>query len=358
MEFNNGIHGDNSMSGFNESDECDLSNEVAAGTTVVDDFNPVLLAAAARPFSYNKSHCWQYQIRLDNREQDLIDADLTSEEAATIKAQDLTFRFVDRSEIETCRRIVQFIQRHEWLGEMCLFPTHRFIAEYKDNLAGVVIFSMPTAFSKLLGDETKDLERLVSRGASVSWSPKNTASAMLANAMNWMVSHTPFRLFTGFADPEAREVGQIYQSLNAIYLGQRYGGGRMYFDPANPERGYFSDRLFRARSAWKRYAKVLGIEWGAEWHSGEKIYWDRIPEEIAFRLRAHSKAEQKRCLYRVMPRKHKYLMIRGSDRRETRQLTEKFNQLNPKLIGLAYPKREASPMQEHAEVVTPLVRRN
>jgi hypothetical protein len=346
MDNSSTTHGEYSTPLSTELGKCDLSNEVAAGTTVVDDFNPVLLKAASRPFSYNKSHCWQYQIRLDNRDQDLIDADLTSEEAATIKVQDLTFRFVDKKETSMCKRIVGFIGRHEWLGTMPLHPTHRFVAEYKEQVAGVVIMSMPTAFSNLLGKETRDLERLISRGACVSWSPRNTASAMLAN------------LFTAYADPEAREIGQIYQSLNAIYLGQRFGGGKMYFDPTNPKRGYFSDRSFRSRSAWVRYATALGIVWESEWQEGEKIFWDKIPEDTALELRSYSKAEQKRCKSRVMPRKHKYLMIRGGDRRETKQLMRQFAQLNPKLVGLPYPKRQVDSIKEETEVGTSPACRN
>jgi hypothetical protein len=37
-------------------------------------------------------------------------------------------------------------------------------------------------------------------------------------------------------------------------------------------------------------------------------------------------------------------MVRGKDRLETRQLTEKFAQLNPELVGFQYPKRETSGM--------------
>lgn len=309
-------------------------------------------SAARRPFSYSKSHCWQYDIRLNNREQDLIDAGLTSEEAATIKVQDLTFRFVDKGDTGICKRIVQFIRRHEWLGTMPLHPTHRFIAEHKGLLAGVIIFSMPTAFSKLLGEKTKDLERLISRGACVSWSPKNTASALLMSAIDWMVRNTQFRLFTCYADPEARELGVIYQSCNFVYLGQFSGTQRMYYDPEKPERGYFTDRSFRSRSAWKRYAKTLGIEWKPEWQQGEKIFWDRMPEKISSKLREFSKAEQARCQYRVLPRKHKYALIRGRDRRETRQLMDRFARLNPKLVGLPYPKREASGMPLDVGAVT------
>jgi hypothetical protein len=170
-------------------------------------------------------------------------------------------------------------------------------------------------------------------------------------AIDWMVQNTQFRLFTCYADPEAREVGQIYQACNFVYLGQSSGTQKMYYDPEKPERGYFSDRIFRSRSAWKRYAKVLGIEWKPQWQSGEKIYWERIPEDIASKLREFSKSEQQRCHYRVMPRKHKYAMIRGRDRRETRQLMQQFKKLNPGLVGLAYPKREARDMPKEGSAV-------
>jgi hypothetical protein len=128
MDINSTTHGEYSTPYSTELGKCDLSEEqeVAAGTTVLDDFNPTLPAAARRPFSYSKSHCWQYDIRLNNREPDLIDAGLTADEAATIKVQDLTFRFVDKSETAMCKRIVEFIRRHEWLGTMPLHPTHRF----------------------------------------------------------------------------------------------------------------------------------------------------------------------------------------------------------------------------------------
>jgi hypothetical protein len=304
-----------------------------------------LAEPAERPFLYNQDHCWQYDIRIRNAEQDLADSGLTSEEAASIKVADLTFRPVDKAETVMCQRIVAFIGRHEWLGKMPLHPTNRFVAEYKGQLAGVVIFSMPSAFSKLLGEGTKNLERLISRGACVSWSPHSTASAMLMYAIDWMVANTQYRLFTCYADVEAREIGNIYQACNFLYLGQKYGSGKMCFDPLNPQRGYFTDRAFRSRSAWKRYAKALGIVWQAEWQKGESIFWDRIPADIAQQLREFSKAEQMRCQYRLMPRKHKYAYLKGRGRLETKRLKRLFAELNPELVGLPYPKKRTPTLQ-------------
>ena len=114
-------------------------------------------------------------------------------------------------------------------------------------------------------------------------------------------------------------------------------------------RGYFTDRSFRSRSAWKRYAKALEIDWQPEWQKGETIYWHRIPVAIAARLRDYSKSEQQRCQYRVLPPKHKYAIIRGIDRRETKRLLQRFAQ--DELIGLPYPKRGASEMPQEVGAV-------
>jgi hypothetical protein len=164
-------------------------------------------------------------------------------------------------------------------------------------------------------------------------------------AIKWMVANTQYRLFTCYADPEVKEQGTIYTACNFIYLGQRYGGGKMYCDPSNPQRGYFTDRAFRSRSAWKRYAKALGIGWEPEWQQGEKIFWDRIPADIAQQLRQFSKAEQMRCQYRLMPRKHKYAYLKGRGRLETKRLKRLFAELNPELVGLPYPKKRTPTLQ-------------
>ena len=76
MEPNNTIHGDLTASPVSPFSHCHPGAHSAAV--------PVPAAAHARS-STTKTHCWQYEIRLDNREQDLIDAGLTEQEAATIR---------------------------------------------------------------------------------------------------------------------------------------------------------------------------------------------------------------------------------------------------------------------------------
>lgn len=217
-------------------------------------------------------------------------------------------------------------------------PTHRFIATYKGILAGVVIMATPNAFSNLLGAEDRNKEKLISRGACISWSPKNLGSAIVMFSIRWMAKNTSYKFFTAYSDTEARELGTIYQACNFIYLGQNSGARFEYFDQSSPEKNWFSDRIFRKTTSFKLYAQELGINWIKGWSYRDKIFWNKIPDEIKTRLREASRDHQSRCLKRPIPRKHKYLYILGANKKETKKLKQKFIALNPKLINLSYPK--------------------
>lgn len=286
---------------------------------------------------YSLPHCYQYQIRLQNKYNDLNDSGLTSEETNRLRVADFEFKYVPKDEINTCQMIKEFIEKHEWLGSMPHRPTHRFIATYKGILAGVIIMATPNAFSNLLGKENRDLEKLISRGACISWSPKNLASALIMYSVKWMVKNTNYRFFTAYSDVEARELGTVYQACNFIYLGQNSGARFEYSDPRVSESG-FSDRIFRKSSSFKLYAKNLGINWEKDWSNRDKILWENIPEDVVQRLRKEGKRFQGACEKRPVPRKHKYLYILGRSKKETLKLKARFKELNQGFINIPYPK--------------------
>jgi len=105
--------------------------------------------------------------------------------------------------------IRQFIANNELLGSNSLHPTIFATARYKRILAGVIVMDMPNSFSKLLGTETRKMERLISRGACISFAPKNLGSALLSWSLNWAVQNMRYRCFTAYSDPEAREVEAV-----------------------------------------------------------------------------------------------------------------------------------------------------
>ena len=180
----------------------------------ITDMNYEIFDKMITPIIYNKEHSWQYDLRLNTLEDDIknINFDYTK-----LKINDFNFEFIAKDDNRT-KDIVNFIKKYEWLGKMPNRPTHRFIATHNNILAGVIVMSTPNSFSMILGDGTHKIEKLISRGACASWTPKNLASALLMWSIRWMVKNTEFRIFEAYADPEAKELGTIYQACNFYYL--------------------------------------------------------------------------------------------------------------------------------------------
>lgn len=273
---------------------------------------------------YEQEHCYQYQRRLDTIEEDKIVHNMSDEDIANISLDDFVFKNITSKEDKA--KATEFIKRYEWLGTIGSYPTHWFTAYYKGILSGVIIMSMPNAFSKLLGEETKNIERLIARGASASFCPKNLGSKFLMWCIKWMVDNTRYRLFTCYSDPQAKELGSIYQALNFFYLGQKSGTNIRCVNPYNPK-SLITDRAFRARSFYKRYAKDLGIKWQKNWNNDQKILWENIPDNIEKRLRDYSKEMYKKAEKIEFPPKHKYAFVLGRNKAETKALRKK-----PKLL--------------------------
>lgn len=291
--------------------------------------------------NYNKDHCWQYEIRQQNLISDLKEANLTEEEYNSLRIQDFEFSYVDKEDKEQCEEIKLFIERHEWLGKLPARPTHRFIARLKKNgiIAGAIVMATPNAFSHILGKENRDKEKLISRGACISWAPKNLGSWLIMKSIKWMVKNTQFRMFSAYSDPEAKELGTIYQACNFIYLGQKSGTAKQYFDPNRPELGWFSDRDFRKKSKYKLYAQRIGLTL-EEWKGYMKKYspnWEIIPEEIKIKIKEEEKKYRESCECRDTKPKHKYIYILGRTKKETKELKKLFQKNNPKMVQLGYP---------------------
>lgn len=274
---------------------------------------------------YNKDHCYQYEKRIQTYEEDKAKYGWSDGQIANIDLDDFEFSIIESKEEK--QEATEFIKRYEWLGTVGSYPTHWFGARYKGILGGVIIMGMPNAFSKLLGENTKEVERLIARGASASWTPKNLGSKFLMWCIKWMVQNTDYRLFTCYSDPTAKERGKIYQALNFYYLGQKSGTTVRCVNPYNPEK-IITDRAFRARSFYKRYCKDLGIEIQPNWFGDQSVHWENIPDDIEKRLREYSKEMFRKAQKISFPNKRKWAFVLGRDKKETKQLRKQFLELN------------------------------
>ena len=55
---------------------------------------------------YDKEHCWQYEIRLRNLEEDLQEANLSLEDSKKLTVADFSYK----EDKANCKKIVEFIQ--------------------------------------------------------------------------------------------------------------------------------------------------------------------------------------------------------------------------------------------------------
>tara|TARA_R110000824_G_scaffold155280_1_gene327958 strand:+ start:76 stop:957 length:882 start_codon:yes stop_codon:yes gene_type:complete len=274
--------------------------------------------------TYDKDQCWQYDIRVKNYKKDLEECGFSKPYAESLKPPDFVFtNVITKKEQQTMK---YFIERHEWLGTLSQYTTHWFACHHKNILAGVILFNMPNAFSKILGENTKDLERLISRGACISWSPKNLASSFLMWAIKWMVSNTQYKLFTAYSDPTAKELGTIYQACNFYYMGKNSGATARYINPYTEK--LVSDRYFRQKTAYKKFAQELNLTWEKNWNHNTGMNWHNIPDDIEKKLRDYSKYKQNTSKKILMPLKHKYAYVLGGSKKETKKLRTLYEQKN------------------------------
>ena len=74
--------------------------------------------------TYDKDQCWQYDIRVKNLEKDLAECGFTREYIETLRVPD--FSFVNVTDKKEQQKLKQFIERHEWLGNLSQYTTHWF----------------------------------------------------------------------------------------------------------------------------------------------------------------------------------------------------------------------------------------
>ena len=303
-------------------------------------------STAQQKREYNEKHCWQYQMRLESLEKDLQKFNMTQKEINQLRIADFYFTAIEKPTKKEYTEFKNFIISCEWLGRMPNRPSHYFTVRWKKNhaLAGVLIMSVPNMTSHLLGRDNIHLERLISRGACASWTPKNLASWLVMKSISWMVKNTQFRMFTAYADPEAREIGTIYQACNFYYLGRNHRKAqKLYFDPEQPIRGWFSERHFTHKSAYIRYINKLELHQlffnNPEWFKNYSLNWDLIPDDIARKIKDEIKQYKESCVQRETEPKHKYVYILGSTKKETKALRKLFACINKKKIKTIYPKR-------------------
>lgn len=154
------------------------------------------------------------------------------------------------------------ILKYEWLGTM-----GRGVATYGlrgpgGELLGTAVFGWPSAVQSrdICGPEYRDVAICLERGACVHYAPSNAASYLISQAVKQAAKDRGWRIFYAYADPEAGEIGTVYQACNWHYIGQGVGRtpGRLREDWRLPDGSELSSRSLRHRKMKRADALALG----------------------------------------------------------------------------------------------------
>lgn len=179
---------------------------------------------------------------------------------------------------ETAKKI---ILQYEWLGTMGLTQYHYGI--YFDGLcAGVVCFGYFSAMSggapylTYVGESFVEFGIQLSRGATTHWAHEHSGSKLIAYGLREMAKKG-FKYVIAFSDPEAGEIGTLYQATNWYYLGFSstnhydlyYQSGKLFKNDRDfykenkgiSMREFIKDKpylVLRERKPKARYIKLIG----------------------------------------------------------------------------------------------------
>jgi hypothetical protein len=127
------------------------------------------------------------------------------------------------------------ILKYEWLGNMgttdCAFGLY-----FGDHLAGAVCFGRTAGTrtaESVCGKEYAHVVKTLNRGACVHWAHEHSASFLIARACKLMTKKG-FHIFVAYSDPEAGEVGTVYQACGWNHCGTVAGGSTGFRWSAKP----------------------------------------------------------------------------------------------------------------------------
>ena len=157
----------------------------------------------------------------------------------------------------------EVILRYEWLGTMGRAVATYGLVSACGDVIGAAVFGWPGAVQSrdICGRQHREQAVCLERGACAHYAPPNGASFLIANAVRQAAADHGWRIFYAYADPEAGEIGTVYQACNWLYIGQGVGRspGRLREDWRLPDGSELSSRSLRHRDM--RRADALAAGW-------------------------------------------------------------------------------------------------
>lgn len=159
--------------------------------------------------------CWQYLRKLEERENE-CPLDFNEENASEVQINEIDYHIAK-----------DFIIRYEWLRNMGT-SKYSYGLFIKNTLVAVVCYGplvAPTHYINMIGPSYSKSIMQLCRGASTFSCPKWGPSKLISTSLKLLCNKFGTKMVIAYADPNAGEIGTIYQACNAVYLGMTSPGG-------------------------------------------------------------------------------------------------------------------------------------
>ncbi len=185
------------------------------------------------------------------------------------------------------------ILKYEWLGTMANTTRH-FGIFFENKCGGVVCFGRSLAgncyIERMFGISKKELW-VLARGACVHWAPVNTNSKLIGTSLKQLKKVEPnAKVVIAYSDPQAGEIGTVYQATNWLYLGK----GRSRTCVLKENGNIIHSRYFSQKGGIKAMKKYI------KENPGSRIYWEKEqPKKGRYTFILANKKEKKKILEKI-----------------------------------------------------------
>lgn len=115
----------------------------------------------------------------------------------------------------------QVIKEYEYLGTMPNAPIKAYGIFFEGNIGGVIVFgavSPPSVSRSVINNKYSSKVIQLARGACVHWAHPHSASKLISFGLS-EIQKCGYKIAIAYADPDAGEIGTVYQATNWIYCG-------------------------------------------------------------------------------------------------------------------------------------------
>tara|TARA_R100000808_G_C2152117_1_gene161417 strand:- start:135 stop:833 length:699 start_codon:yes stop_codon:yes gene_type:complete len=195
---------------------------------------------------------------------------------------------IDKAVMEpvTLRTAAKVIEKYEYLGTMCNAPMYAYGIRWDGELAGVVVYgapSPPIIATSVIGDKDSDKVIQLGRGACVHWAHPHAGSKLIAYSLK-EIEKLGYQIVVAFTDPDAGEIGTLYQATNWLYCGATakrpdYFGADGVRRTGHFRKGEVKELTMQPRTRKGRYVYLLGTK-KQKRENKSKLLWpvERYPK--------------------------------------------------------------------------------